>query len=485
MNSAVKKMPVSRIRIFGYALGDGAVSITMNGVANFAMLYYTQILGLGAVYAGIALSVTMFWDAITDPIMGHITDNTRTRFGRRLPYMVGGGVALALSFFLLWFLPSKFSTATAVFYCVLAVNLLLRTALTIFVVPYTALGFEICPEYTDRSRLQGARYFINQITNLVFGALAWSLFFSDRTHADGSRIDGTSIAENYLVMGMVLAAAILIAIGASIFSVRQYASDNRSQTVAGNGVKEFLRDFSAILKDRLAWFVFGFLGLALLGMMLTAQVQMFTYIFYMKFTALEKTCVHGAGMLAFALAALNLPLLVKRFDKKRSAYIGMVISVFGGLALCAVFTGGVIAPQAGVEFAGISIPIATITFGVLQALWWAGCGILVPLAQSMIADISEINQLKTNELKDGGYASVLSFFMKAASSVGLMITGQLLAVAGIVSKAESQTLEAAGNISIMTFLCGPVVLVASFLVLRKYPINREFMETMRGGSQET
>ncbi len=92
---------VSRIKIFGYALGDGAVSITMTGVSNFAMLYYTQILGLGAVYAGIALSITMFWDAITDPAMGHITDNTRTRFGRRVPYMVLGGIAMALSFFLL------------------------------------------------------------------------------------------------------------------------------------------------------------------------------------------------------------------------------------------------------------------------------------------------------------------------------------------------------------------------------------------------
>lgn len=63
-------------RISGYALGEGAMSITMNGISNFAMLYYTQLLGLSAAYAGIALGVTMFWDAITDPVMGHITDNT-------------------------------------------------------------------------------------------------------------------------------------------------------------------------------------------------------------------------------------------------------------------------------------------------------------------------------------------------------------------------------------------------------------------------
>lgn len=482
MSKSRAAKPASRMRIFGYALGDGAVSITMNGTANFAMLYYTQILGLGAVYAGIALSVSVFWDAITDPVMGHITDNTRTRIGRRIPYMILGGAALALSFFFLWFLPSKFSTQTSIFYCVLTVNLLLRTALTIFVVPYTALGFEMCPEYTDRSKLQGSRYFINQITNLMFGAMAWTLFFNDELAGDGSRIDGTSIADNYLVMGGALAAAILAAIGLCIFSVRHYAIDNRNDTVAGNAVSAFLKDFSSILKDRLAWFVFGFLGLALLGMMLTAQVQMFTYVFYMKFSALEKTFVHGGGMLAFALAALNLPLLVKRIDKKHTAYTGMAMSMLGGIALFVIFTGGLIEPEATFFMAGKSIPLATIVFGVLQALWWGGCGILVPLAQSMIADISEINQRRTNVLKDGGYASVLSFFMKASSSVGLMITGSLLAYAGIVSNAESQTIEASRNISILTFLCGPVIMIFSFLVMRKYPIDHAFMEKLREDS---
>jgi len=179
MKKQTTNRKVSLAQIFGYALGEGAVSITMNGIANFAMLYYTQVLGLSAAYAGLALSVTTLWDAVTDPVMGHVTDNTRSRFGRRQPYLLWGGVALAVSFFLLWALPEKFSTAAAIFWCVLLINLVVRTAVTVFVVPYTALGFEICPDYENRSRLQGVRYFINQVTNLVFGAFAWSLFFRD------------------------------------------------------------------------------------------------------------------------------------------------------------------------------------------------------------------------------------------------------------------------------------------------------------------
>jgi glycoside/pentoside/hexuronide:cation symporter, GPH family len=476
---------VSRVQIFGYALGDSAVSITMNGVANFAMLYYTQILGLGAVYAGVALGITTFWDAVTDPIMGHITDNTRTCFGRRVPYMVFGGAALALSFFLLWLLPAKFNTPSAIFCCVLLVNLLLRTALTIFVVPYTALGFEMCPEYTDRARLQGARYFINQITNLVFGAMAWTLFFQDSKGVDGTRIDGTAIARNYLVMGATLAIMIVISIGISLLCVRKFAIDNRAEQRSGNSLTDFLRDFRSILTDRLAWFIFGFLGFALLGMMLTAQVQMFTYIHYMKLSAIQKSLVHGAGMLTFALASLNLPLLVRHLDKKRTAYLGMTISSLGGIMLFAIFTGGIVTPQTTMPLAGVNLPLAVILFGFFQSLWWGGCGILMPLAQSMIADISEINSRATYVTRDGSYASVLSFFMKAASSTGLLITGSLLSLAGIVSNAESQSIEASRNIAVITFLCGPAMMIFSFMALRKYPVDQAYMQALRENGDKT
>ena len=87
------------------------MSITMNGVSNFALLFYTQVLGLGAGYAGLALSVATFWDALVDPVMGHITDNTRSRWGQRMPYILGGGLLLAFSYWLLWTVPGNITFA--------------------------------------------------------------------------------------------------------------------------------------------------------------------------------------------------------------------------------------------------------------------------------------------------------------------------------------------------------------------------------------
>lgn len=475
-----QKGSVSNLRIFGYALGEGAMSITMNGIANFAMVYYTLVLGLGAGMAGLALSITTLWDAVTDPVMGHITDNTRSRFGRRHPYLLLGGVSLVFSFYLLWFLPAKFEEPMAIFWCILLINLVVRTAVTVFVVPYTALGFEICPEYNDRAHLQGIRFFINQVVNILFGAFAWTLFFKDGVAADGSTVDGQTIPENYVAMNYTLTGAALILILLCVVVTRGYAKDNRDAVLEGNSVKAFGKDMGSILKDKLAWNVFIFFGIAQLGFLLVSQIQMFTYVLFMQFSSMEKTFVHGWGMLSFAIGSLVLARLVKRFDKKKTGYIGTWLSMLGGLLLFVLFSGGLVAPQAELAVGILTIPVGTVVFAICQGMWWGGAGILVPLVTSMIADISEINFRRTGVLKDGSYAAVFSFFMKAAMSLGLLITGLLVDWAGIVPGAEEQAPEAIRNIAAMTFLCGPAVLIFSIGILRKYPVDRDFIENFSG-----
>ncbi len=479
MEITASKQKVPTSRIFGYALGEGALSITINGISNFAMLYYTKVLGLDAAYAGLALAVTLFWDAITDPVMGHITDNTRTRYGRRHPYLVFGGIALAISFYLLWIIPEQFSTPVSIFWYVLVINLVVRTAMTVFTIPYVALGFEMCPAYEDRSRLQGIRFFVNQVVNLVFGALAWSMFFSDRVAGDGIKTDGTLIGSNYLTMGLVLSVATLVLVALCVFSTRSVASDNRDMKLEGNTPKAFIKDFAGICCDRLGWYVFGFFSIATLGMLLTSQVQMFAYVDYMKFSATEKTAVHGAGMLAFAFGSLFQAWLTRKREKKFAAYTGMVFCVSGGIALYVIFMGGLMKPGQTLAIGQWSLPIATVIFALGQALWWGGCGLLGPLTNSLVADLSELNYHRTGVLRDGSYAALFSFFCKACMGIGLLFTGYLVNAAGIVSGAESQTPEATRNIAMMTFLSGPILIILSFFVLWKYPVDRAFIERAR------
>jgi len=478
------KPSVPTPRILGYAIGEGAISITMNGVSNFALLYYTSILHLGAGVAGLALSISVLWDAVIDPFMGHITDNTHSRWGRRMPYLLVGGLLLAPTFYLLWILPTGSMPTELLFILALLGNLLWRTAVAVFSIPYVALGFEVCPGYEDRSRLQGIRTAFNMAINLVFGAFAWTLFFQDQLGPNGARIEGTSVAGNYKVMGWVLAAMVVLMVLLCIWTNRHTAQDNRSEKIEGNSLRAFQTDFQQIFLDRMAWRVFGFSAIALLGMLFVSQMQMFVYVFFMQFSPGEKTFVHGGGMVAAALGALLQSTLTKKFDKKNTGYAAMVLGIAGGLLLFLFFNVGGLKPQTCWDWEGIKVPVALLIFALGQWLWWGGAGMLGPLAMSMVADLAEINYLRSGIRKDGGYSSVYTFLQKASMSLGLLLTGWLVAAAGIVSGAETQSSEAVGRIAWMSFLSGPLLMLVAYNLLRGYPVTRRYLEEAEAAKEK-
>ena len=474
-------------KIYGYAIGDGAVSLSMNGINNFALLYYTQVLGLGASHVGMALSLTIIWDAISDPIMGHVTDSTRSRYGRRHPYLVCGGALLALSFFFLWFVPEGMNEPSTLFWYLLMVNLAVRTAVTVFMVPFVALGFEICTDYDERSKLQGARFIVTQVVNFAGGALAWSLFFQDRIADDGTRIDGTKVMENYMTMNLWLTGAIAVFALLMARFTKGYAVDNRNDAATPRGdVGAFFRDLKEIIADRLGLLVISSKFIIQLGMMVVSQAQMFTYVEYMRFSHTEKTIAHGAGMLCFAGCSLLHAWLVKRFDKKPTAYIGMASGMIGNALLLLVFIGGLmevdqtwLVPQ-GVPFlGGWEAPVSVYVFALLQSLWWGGMGVLAPLMLSMIADISEINYVKTGKLRDGSYSAIFSFFLKAATGVGMLFNGWLLERAGYVSGLAQQSPDTLRRLAIITFVAGPIALLPLWPLMKRYPVTRDYIKKVK------
>jgi GPH family glycoside/pentoside/hexuronide:cation symporter len=472
------KPRISSWRMLSYAIGEGVTSITLGGISNFALLYYTSVLGLGAGMAGLALSLSLFLDAFMDPVMGHISDNTRSRWGRRLPYILVGGLLLAPAFFWIWILPVGVWPAGFLFLLAFLANLLLRIALTVFGIPFLAMGFELCQGYEDRSRLQGIRNAFNMLINLMFGGCAWLLFFHDGTSANGVRVDGTAIPGNYVTMATVLSLTVLVLVVLCVWLNRDLALDNRGAQLEGNSLRSFWMDLTQILSDRLAWYVFAFFSVALFGMLFVSQLQMLVYVFFMQFRPEEKTFIHGGGMIAAGLGALFQGRVTHWFDKKAAGYAGIVIGAIGGLLLFFVFTCMGFEPRAIASWSGFSIPVGLLLFGLGQWLYWFGAGMLGPISFSMVADLSEIHYLKSGIRKDGGYSSVFSLLQKAALSLGLLLSGWLIAGTGIVSGAEIQAPEAVSRIAVLTFVIGPVLMVAAFFILRKYPVTRESLRAM-------
>ncbi len=460
--------------LWGYASGEGATSITMNGIGNFGMLFFTQIIGLNPALVGLALSIATLWDAITDPLMGTISDRTVSRYGNRHPYILIGGILLAFFFVMMWFVPESFEGERMIFAYMLVINIIIRTAFTVFLVPYMALGFEMCDSDMDRARLQGVRVAFNMVINIIFGGLGWILFFPDVETEEGVRIDGTRIAENYESMAIILGVVCIVLVLFCVFITYKFSNKNQIKPDPApfkENVKAIIHDLKDVFSDKLVWLVFGFYGIAQFSMMVVSQVQMFTYVEYMLFTDIQKTFVHTGGMVGFMFGSLFLGSMVKRFDKKLTGYGAMVMASCGGLGLLVVFTGGLLDPQATIG----TFPVAVAVFGFFQFLWWGSCGVLVPLATSMIGDLSRIKRAKTGEVTEGRYAAGFSFFMKAANALGLMVTGLILTGAGYESGLDRQSPETVNNLALMTFTVGPILMFISFFFLRRYPITHKTM----------
>lgn len=469
--------------MFTYSLGECANSLVMNGIFGFAMLFYTKSLGLDPTWAGLAMSISVFWEAITEPVMGHISDNTRSRWGRRHPYMLVGGLLMALCSYLIWTVPDFCrGSQMGIFWYLVGMNLILRTGLTMFFIPYMALGFEMCGDYQGRSRLQGIRQIFNMAANFAGPAMAWVFFFGGKGNTQS-----TTIEENYQHMGATFATATAIfVILVCIFTFRCREDTSSAPRNSEHGwFKEFFLEMKTILADPNPRWVFTFIFIVCVGMVIVSSLQMFVYDDFMQFPAWQKSIAHGSTMIGMAFGALVSMGLTKRFDKKGAVLIGGIISIIVNVMLALFFLTGNIEPDATFVVRGVTLPLALILFVIFHASYWFGNGIMLPVSTAMMADVSEVRRLKSGEVKDGGYSSVFSLAMRMAISFSLVVAGWFLSGIGYqVPKdglAVTQTPEAIWNLGMVTFVIGAGICLVSLLSIRLYPITRERLAQLRRG----
>ncbi|MFZ9011415.1 MAG: MFS transporter [Anaerohalosphaeraceae bacterium] len=458
-----------------YSTGECAFSLVNNSLIAFAAIYYTDALGLDPILAGVAMFVSIFWDAVTDPIMGHISDNTRSRFGKRHPFILLGGVSMAVSFYFLWQIPEIFrSSSMFLFGYLIVMNLVLRTAFTVFIVPYTALGFEICTEYTGRTKLQGIRFVLNMVANVFGVALGWSIFFKDQ-----GDVRGVTLTENFVTMGTIFTLATFLIVLFVTFTTRQYIQDSRGENVTGNRIQDFYIDMKEIIFDKYPRWVFAYTLVVIFGIAFAGAYQGHLYEHFMKFDGSDKSIAHGISMVMTAIGALAASVLVKRYDKKGAVFIGVIASVVGNGILSILFLPGLLKPGQMIAIGSLNIPYSLIIFTFLHGCYWMGNGVLFPVALSMMADVSEIHQLETGINKDGIYSAMYSFVLKASSSFGILFSMVCLKGVGFVAGATSQDQGVAWRLGAATLLAGPIISLTALLLIRKYPVTKALIESIR------
>lgn len=450
--------------MIGYGVGECAYSLVLNSLCGFAMLYYSEVLGLSPALVGAALALSLALETMIDPAMGHVSDRTRHRFGRRHPWMFAGGCLMAAAFYVLWAVPSPLhGRGLPLFAYLTLVNLLLRAALTMFFVPYLALGFELWPDTEDSSRLQAVRQVMNLAANLAGPALAWCLFFRDADGPDGARIPGTSLPQNYVHMGAAFALTALACVLAVLWLTRGRMDDSRTGTdKTGRGGARFWADLRQSMKDVNLMRILGFLFLAGSGMAWVSALQPYVYVYFMGFTPWQKTVAHGATMIGMAAGSVLSARLARRFGKKATVMLGSAASLLCTGMLAALFlTGGV---PLGTERA-----LAGFVF--LHAAFWLGNGIMLPTGIAMVSDLSAAHRSRTGLNKQGTYAALYSLSIKGATAFALLGSGGALRLIGFTAGLTPgmHPPEVLWRLGLAMFLAGPSLTALALTVIA--PLN--------------
>ena len=407
--------------------GFGAfVNNTLAAAIGNMVIVLNLGLGMSPALVGLLGALPRLTDAITDPLMGYISDNTRTRWGRRRPYIFVGAIAAGIVFALLWQLPAGRSEEFYFSYF-LAGSLIFFLAYTVYATPWVALGYELTPDYHERTRLMGTQHFVGSLAYMVspyFLAIMYLPVFGDV-------VTGAS----YLA---ILIAVVVIGLGIlpAVFLRERFKdlaeSENEDKRAdIGAVVKDFLRGFATTLRFKPFLKLCVATFLVFNGFILIAAFQSYVIIFYV-FSGNEEAgsvFVGHSGLLqgVSALAAISIvTFLATRIGKRRAFYVSTGISMVGYALKWFCYT-----PENPWL---ILIPAPLMAFGL------AGLFTLMP---SMIADVVDADELNTHERREGMYGSIFWWVVKLGQSVAILGGGLLLVWTGFdVELGGGQTADA-------------------------------------------
>jgi GPH family glycoside/pentoside/hexuronide:cation symporter len=305
---------------------------------------------------------------------------------------------------------------------------------------------------------------MNMAANFFGPALAWRVFFTNN-----EQVRATHDPSNYLAMAGWFSAVAVVFLLLMLFGTRKYMRDSRTERQGTVRREGFLKDMKGVLTDRYSMYVFLFSFIIMLSVVLISSLQIYLYEHFLKLDAGNKSIAHGGTMVAFALGSAAAVFLVSRFQKKGAVIFASVLSIACNLILAVFFLSGLLKPSDSYTF-----PV----FVFLNSMFWFGTGIMLPITTAMIADVSELNEIKTGVNKDGTYSAMLSFAIKLAGSVATFASGLVLTWIGFNGQTENSP-EVLLRLCMIALLAGPAIAAIALFAIMKYPITKDFLEKFR------
>ena len=428
-------------------------------------------LGMNPALVGLLGALPRLTDAITDPLMGYISDHTRTRWGRRRPYIFVGAIMAGLVFALLWQLP-RGQSENYYFWFFLIGSFIFYLGYTVFATPWVALGYELTPDYHERTRLMGVQNFMGQLAYVVS---PWFLLMMQADYFDDI-VDGAS----YLAIGI---AALTIAVGIlpAIFLRERFKHppprealvepgkpvDSAAQAIKKN-IIDFINGFIITLKVKPFLKLCAATFLVFNGFMLVSSFQFYVIIYYVFGGDQELGAEYAGwsgtvGAVATFCVIFLVTWLATKIGKRRTFFIAIGISMFGYALKWVCYN-----PE---------IPWLLLVPAPFMAF---GLGALFTLMGSMIADVCDLDELETYQRREGMFGSIYWWVVKLGMALALAGGGFLLNATGFDVELDGNQTERAIFLMrlfdvVVPFVCSGLAIWAVYA----FPITEEKAHKIR------
>ncbi len=455
----VHKAPLST-KLF-YGLGSIPYGVKDQGFQTLLLIYYNQVLGLPAIMVSTALLIALLIDACIDPIIGQVSDNWRSKWGRRHPFMYFAALPIAVTYFMLWNPPELSHQGTFVYLIVVA--MLVRACLSLYEIPNASLLPELTDDYVQRTSLLSYRYFFGVVGGLAMTMAVFLVFLKPSAEHPVGQLNPDGYFTYSIAAVVVMVALILI----SSIGTHHLIPTFRMPPQRRLTVLQTVREMLATLAHRSILVILAagvFSGMAS-GVASGLAVYLGTY--YWALSAAEFAILSAAAVAGTIISVLIATPLTHMFGKKRACIGLFIIAVIVGITPVLLRQAGLFPPNHD----PLLLPLLMLERCLITAAGIA-CAIL---AASMIADSVEEIEHKTGRRAEGVITAANTFVQKAVSGVGLFAAGAILTIAQFPEGAQPSEVAPAilSNLAYAYAAAFILLFGLSILCLTGYRVTRE------------
>ena len=446
-------MQTERLKVrekIAYGVGDLGNNVAYGALGFYFVFFLTDVAGLSPFWAGNIFMIVRMWNAVLDMVVGGLSDHTKTRHGRRRPYLLYGALPLGVAFALLWQVFFVGEVSMIVFY--IFAGVLFSTMFSLVAIPYNALLPELSQDYNERTSISGFKMAFSFVGSLL-SAMGVTLI------VDTIYPGKVMYRQSYPVMGLILGAVVTVCILLCFAGTKERVQPTMQKP---EPMMKSLRSLLRLKEYRLVLgvFIFNMVGF---------DIIMALYIYFMKYALqIADDVSYLFMMIPLVLAVIATPLWVWVSDKlgKKKAYIISAIYFVVPLLICLFLPAG-------------NIPLI---IGII-ALIGVGISASQTLTFSILPDVVEVDELKNGVRREGTIYGTTMFLYKLASAVLVALATAMLGVFGYLESAGgevvTQPASAILGIRLLIGIVPALCFILSAVFVKNLPLSKQEFDAIR------